>query len=80
MFDKDTRMIAIDKESKETHEVESIWFPLGKPSGKDVSVVSKEDTELTEWRSIDDVDIYFIGIDLVNGPDRTGYSPLKNNE
>lgn len=75
MLDKDTKMIAIDKETKECYTVESVWFPLGKQSGKDISVISKEDKELTEWRSIDKVDLYFIGIDLASGSDTTAYIP-----
>lgn len=64
MFDKDLKLMALDKETKEFYIVDSIHFPLGKPSGKDIAVISKEDNEVVEWRSIDDVDIYQYGIDL----------------
>lgn len=58
MFNRGLKLIAIDKETQEMFSVDSIHLPLGKPSGKDVTVISRQDGELTEWRSIDEVDIY----------------------
>ncbi|MEZ7173596.1 hypothetical protein [Sporosarcina sp. OR05] len=60
MFDKTLKLIAIDKETREKFIVHSIFFPLGKPSGKDVAVICKEDSEITEWKSIDEVVIEII--------------------
>jgi hypothetical protein len=58
MFNKYIKAIAIDKITKERYIVSMICFPLGSTSGKDVAVVvSKDDKELTEWMSIDEVDI-----------------------
>jgi hypothetical protein len=54
-FDKHLKLIAIHKETAEEYEVCMICFPLGRPSGKDVAVTSKDDNDLTEWMSIDEV-------------------------
>lgn len=60
MFDKNLRLVAVDKETQECYTVDSIHFPLGKPSGKDIAVISNDDYDLLEWRSIDEVDMYQI--------------------
>ena len=71
MFGKGTKAIAIDKRTKESYQIDMICFPLGKPSGKDISVICKEDAEVCEWMSIDEVDIYLAGVDLGKGNDFT---------
>lgn len=77
MFDKNLRLVAVDKETQECYTVDSIHFPLGKPSGKDIAVISNDDYDLLEWRSIDEVAIYKAGIDLGEGEDKTVYPPVK---
>jgi hypothetical protein len=59
VFDKNLKLIAIDKETGKRHMVDLICFPLGKPSGKDVviTIPTEDDSECGEWRSIDEVDI-----------------------
>ncbi len=52
-----------DKEENQMYELASLNFPLFSSSGKDLSVVSKEDTEVSEWRSMDQVKLLqYIGI------------------
>jgi len=46
-----------DREEKLMYEVSSIYFPLGCKSGKDIGVVSKENPDVSEWRSINDVEL-----------------------
>ncbi len=46
-------LYCIDKDTKEKLLVDAIFFPLGKPSGKDVAVVVEE--ESSEWRAIEEV-------------------------
>ena len=48
-------LYCIDKETKKKHLVESINFPLDKPSGKDLTIEVEDN--LLEWRSIRDVEI-----------------------
>lgn len=50
-------LAAMDNETHEVFVVTSVHFPLGKPSGKDVAIISKEDAQLTEWRSINEVSL-----------------------
>lgn len=52
-------LIAVDKETQEVFKVTAIFYPLGKPSGKDITIEVEKD--LDEWRSIDEVDIHHIG-------------------
>ena len=56
--DKNTKLMAVDKETEVVHEVDSIHFPLGKPSGKDIAIICNDDKELSEWRSIGEVTLY----------------------
>jgi len=56
--DKDTKLMAVDRETGVAHEVDSIHFPLGKPSGKDIAIICNDDKELLEWISIDEVTLY----------------------
>jgi hypothetical protein len=59
LFDKKLKLVAIDKETKERFIIEAIYLPLGKPSGKDIVVIipTEDESECSEWRSIDEVDI-----------------------
>lgn len=57
MFNKNLRLIAIDRETKDVYLVESIHLPLGSPSGKDITVKKKNATT-AEWKSINEVDIF----------------------
>ena len=66
---RETKFRVWDKENKCILDVESIYFPLGKPSGKDISVYNKE-ADCYEWvydynlmqytgyRDKDDTEIY----------------------
>lgn len=56
-FNRGLKLIAIEKETGKIYEVDGIFLPLGKPSGKDITVVSKEDPDVSEWRSINEVEI-----------------------
>jgi hypothetical protein len=58
-FDKNLKLVAVEKETGRCYVVESIFFPLGKPSGKDVviTIPTDDDSEYGEWRSINEVDI-----------------------
>lgn len=64
MFGKDTKLIAMDIETREFYVVDSIHYPLGKPSGKDIAIEVEDG--LLEWRSIEDVIVCQVGIDLAN--------------
>lgn len=46
-----------DKYEQQMYEVCSIYFPLGTQGGKDIGIISKEDADLSEWRSVDEVDL-----------------------
>ncbi len=48
-------LYCIDKETGKKFLVDAIFFPLGKPSGKDITIRVEKDT--VEWRAIDEVDI-----------------------
>lgn len=48
-------LYCIDKETGEKFLVDAIFLPLGKPSGKDITVEVEDD--LSEWRSINEVDL-----------------------
>lgn len=51
---KEIKYRAWDKQLKQMFEVESIHFPLGKSSGKDVVINNNGEYE---WRSIDDIEL-----------------------
>lgn len=59
--DLSKKLLCIDKEDGEVYKVTGIYFPLGKPSGKDITIETEED--LDEWRSIDDVELLVQGGD-----------------
>lgn len=44
-----------DKDDGKLYKINSIYFPLGSPSGKDISIEVEDD--LLEWRSIKDIEI-----------------------
>ena len=48
-------LYCIDKETGEKFLVDGIFFPLGKPSGKDITIRVEEDT--VEWRWINEIEI-----------------------
>lgn len=48
-------LYCIDKETGGKFLVDAIFFPLGKASGKDITIEIEE--KLSEWRAIDEVDI-----------------------
>lgn len=48
-------LYCIDKETGGKFLVDGIFFPLGKPSGKDITIIVEEDT--VEWRCITEIDI-----------------------
>jgi hypothetical protein len=48
------KLYAKDKDDNEVRLVTSIYFPLGKNSGKDLTVSCGD---IDEWRSIEDVDL-----------------------
>lgn len=48
-------LYCIDNGDGKKHKIDSIHFPLNKPSGKDIAIEVEED--LLEWRSIEDVEI-----------------------
>ena len=48
-------LYCIDKETGEKFLVDGIFFPLGKPSGKDITIRVEEDT--VEWRCIDEIEV-----------------------
>jgi len=47
-------IFAIDKGTREMHRVSGIFFPLGKPSGKDITITTDY---CDEWRSIDEIEL-----------------------
>lgn len=47
---------ARDKEDGKVYLVDGLYFPLGKISGKDITIYN-EDDDLSEWRSIEDVEL-----------------------
>lgn len=55
IFDLKKPIYAKDKEDGKTYFVESINFPLGSPSGKDITVKTED---VYEWRSIDEVELF----------------------
>ena len=42
-----------DKDEQKMHYVKSLWFPLGSPNYKDISI-HNPDEDCYEWRGIDD--------------------------
>lgn len=46
-------IFATDKFDGSVHRVTAIYFPLGSPSGKDITIDAGDGTD--EWRSIDEV-------------------------
>lgn len=48
-------LYCIDKWDKRTYKVTGVFFPLGKPSGKDITIEIEKD--LDEWRAIDEVEL-----------------------
>lgn len=55
IFDFNRPIYAKDKEDGKLYLVDAVFFPLGKPSEKDVVIIAGEDN--TEWRSIDEVEL-----------------------
>lgn len=47
-------LYCIDKDTGEKHNITAIFFPLGKESGKDITI---DTGESDEWRAIDEVEI-----------------------
>lgn len=48
-------LYCIDRETGKKFLVDAIFFPLGKPSGKDLTVETESD--LSEWRAIKEVEM-----------------------
>lgn len=55
IIDLSKELYCKDKDDRKLYKINSIHFPLGSPSGKDVSIEVEDD--LLEWRSVDDVEI-----------------------
>jgi len=54
-IDMNKPLYCIDKETGEKFLVDGIFFPLGKPSGKDITIRVEKD--MVEWRTIDEIEI-----------------------
>lgn len=46
---------AKDKEDGKIYKITGIFLPLGKPSGKDITIEIEPD--LDEWRTIDEIEL-----------------------
>ena len=56
-FDIFKPIYARDREDGKVYCVDGLFFPLGKPSGKDLTTDNTEEN-LSEWRSIEDVELF----------------------
>lgn len=56
-FDIFKPIYARDREGGKVYRVDGLFFPLGKPSGKDLTIDNTEEN-LSEWRSIEDVELF----------------------
>lgn len=55
VFDLTKPIYAKEKETEEIFAVDGIYLPLGRPSGKDITVATDDGT--SEWRSIDEIEL-----------------------
>ena len=53
---KDIEFKVWDKDEQRLYDVESMHFPLGSASGKDIVIMTADGEH--EWRALADVDIY----------------------
>ena len=56
-FDLKKPIYAKDKEEGRVYLVDAVFFPLGKVSGKDISIFNKGE-DYYEWRSIEEVELF----------------------
>lgn len=56
-FDITKPIYAKDKDDGKTYLVDGLFFPLGKSSGKDITIENEEEN-ISEWRSIEDVELF----------------------
>lgn len=53
--DLSKELLCLDKEDGKVYKITGIFLPLGKLSGKDITIEIEDD--LDEWRSIDDIEL-----------------------